>query len=141
MEKPDVYFSTPSQVIEFVKNPRTGKPFDSCRNTTKESCKPKVCPVKKESTGEDRWMTVCGQCPEVYPWIGNPAGKAQQKTTRGSRKTTTRGSRTTTTMMSTTPSTKQDKLPLESNSEVYPWVGNPTEKAHTTILFPMIPTK
>lgn len=88
-EKPDVYFSTPSQVIEFVKNPKTGMPFDKCRKTTRESCRSRLCPVKKESTGEDRWMTVCGQCPEVYPWLGNPSGKAQKKTTRRIKSITT----------------------------------------------------
>lgn len=65
--------------------------------------------MKKESTGEDRWMTVCGQCPEVYPWIGNPAGKAQKKTTRRILSTT---------RMTTTPSFEQDNLPVGNNSEV-----------------------
>lgn len=64
-----------------MKNPKIGMPFDNCRKVTDENCRPRLCPLKKESTGEDRWMTVCGQCPQAYPWIGNPAGKHQKKAT------------------------------------------------------------
>lgn len=98
---PDVYLVSVAKAIEFTRNPRavTGtqavppqnqqpldqegraagsiRPyaaFDSCQAEPEPDCRPALCQLKKMSTGEERWMTVCNQCPAVYPWLGNPLG-------------------------------------------------------------------
>jgi hypothetical protein len=77
---PDVYLVSTNQVIEYVRNPRQGKPFDKCTPPRQHTCEPRMChTMKKQATWiEDRYMTICGQtCPEVYPWVGNPLGEQQ----------------------------------------------------------------
>lgn len=48
--------------------------MDSCQKLRTPDCTPKLCQLRKESTNEERWMTSCAVCPEVYPWLGNPLG-------------------------------------------------------------------
>ncbi|XP_030388321.1 uncharacterized protein LOC115634611 [Scaptodrosophila lebanonensis] len=74
---PDVYLTSISRMLEYVRNPSLGKPFKSCEEKPKSTCEPFSCNVQKLSTGEERYMSVCDKCPEVYPWLGNPLGKHQ----------------------------------------------------------------
>lgn len=53
---------------------RSTQIFDSCQKLPTASCVPRLCTVRKESVNEERWMTVCGPCPAVYPWLDNPLG-------------------------------------------------------------------
>lgn len=53
---------------------RSTQIFDTCQKLPTPSCIPRLCTVRKESVNEERWMTVCGPCPAVYPWLGNPLG-------------------------------------------------------------------
>lgn len=50
----------------------------SCQKVRESTCHPKLCQVMKESSKEERWMTSCASCPEVYPWLGNPLGLAHR---------------------------------------------------------------
>lgn len=50
--------------------------MDSCQKLREPNCHPKLCQLRKEATDEERWMTSCATCPEVYPWLGNPLGVA-----------------------------------------------------------------
>lgn len=72
---PDVYFVSGSRTIQYVKSPKTGKPFDSCQKTYEPTCEPKTCQLFKFQTGEERWMTSCTSCPTNYPWLENPLGE------------------------------------------------------------------
>lgn len=71
---PDVYLVSASRVLEYVRNPKAGKPFEQCQETRTPTCVPKLCQLIKESNKETRWMTSCAPCPKVYPWLGNPFG-------------------------------------------------------------------
>lgn len=71
---PDVYLVSSHRALEYARNPRAGQPFDECQKVRKPSCVPKLCQLRKESTGHERWMTSCAKCPTVYPWLGNPYG-------------------------------------------------------------------
>lgn len=79
-EQPDVYFVTSSKAIEFSRNPRSADegPFESCGAERTSICSPQLCSVIKEVTGETMYMTQCGDCPAVYPWLGNPLGEATE---------------------------------------------------------------
>ncbi|XP_037821242.1 chitin deacetylase 8 [Lucilia sericata] len=72
---PDVYITTPTSVIQYMKHPTLGKPFKGCFKKPQTSCRPISCALQKQSTGETRYMTVCDNCPEVYPWLDNPLGE------------------------------------------------------------------
>lgn len=50
--------------------------MDECQKLREPTCHPKLCQLRKETTNEERWMTSCATCPEVYPWLGNPLGVA-----------------------------------------------------------------
>lgn len=100
---PDVYLVSVSKAVEFARNPRavTGtqavppqRPepempgdedtqkrlvsraaFDKCQNMPERNCSPHLCQLRKQITNEERWMTVCTECPAVYPWLNNPFGE------------------------------------------------------------------
>ncbi|XP_022911775.2 chitin deacetylase 7-like [Onthophagus taurus] len=72
----DVYIVTVQRGIEWVQNPTTTKDlknlWPSCPNTYEPTCEATVCTLNK---GEEvRYMTQCSDCPDVYPWLGNPLG-------------------------------------------------------------------
>ncbi|XP_055839010.1 chitin deacetylase 8 [Episyrphus balteatus] len=73
-KKPDVYFVSASQVIEYMRNPVEGKPFKECPRKHKSTCNAKMCQLRKIDSKDVRYMNVCGSCPAVYPWIENPLG-------------------------------------------------------------------
>ena len=56
---------------------------DTCQRVREPTCHAQLCQLKKEVTGEERWMTSCANCPEVYPWLGNPLGVADRKKRMG----------------------------------------------------------
>ncbi|KAJ3661244.1 hypothetical protein Zmor_005649 [Zophobas morio] len=73
----DVYLVSPSQTIEWVKNPTSLKAGvrAECPQIEDLGCTKQTCQLAK---GEEmRYMTLCGECPEVYPWLGNPLGEAE----------------------------------------------------------------
>jgi len=97
---PDVYIVTISDVIEWMKNPvpcETPSSVNmthpacslkamkgwSCHNAEVRARRPSCeadevrhCVVKKMAKGkaQDRSLKTCKNCPDVYPWIGNPDG-------------------------------------------------------------------
>ncbi|XP_037949068.1 chitin deacetylase 8-like [Teleopsis dalmanni] len=71
----DVYITTVARVVQYMHQPVLGTPFKGCVKKPKTECTPRSCGLTKTSTGEIRYMTVCGSCPQVYPWLGNPLGK------------------------------------------------------------------
>jgi len=99
LSQPDVYFVTPTDVIDWMKNPvpcedevnmekqRTCKLREmndwSCKSRSVRSRAPvcsesqrQNCVLKRvvyNSTCERRFST-CFQCPSTYPWLGNPDG-------------------------------------------------------------------
>ncbi|TMW45108.1 hypothetical protein DOY81_009812, partial [Sarcophaga bullata] len=72
---PDVYITTPTSVVQYLRHPTLGKPFKGCFKKPQTTCRPVTCSLQKQSTGETRYMTVCDRCPEVYPWLDNPLGE------------------------------------------------------------------
>jgi hypothetical protein len=79
---PDVYLVSNNQVIEYIRSPRAGKPFDKCVPPRQNACEsPKMCLLKKKQPKwiEDRYMTSCSACPEVYPWLDNVMGERRDQ--------------------------------------------------------------
>ncbi|XP_011184262.1 chitin deacetylase 7 [Zeugodacus cucurbitae] len=72
---PDVYLTTVSRVIHYMKHPNLGKPFMGCPKKPQATCIKRNCGLRKMETGEIRYMNVCDSCPSVYPWLGNPLGR------------------------------------------------------------------
>ncbi|TDG50568.1 hypothetical protein AWZ03_002872 [Drosophila navojoa] len=72
---PDVYMTSVSRMLEYVRKPVLGRPFKSCEKTPKTTCQAVHCNVQKTSTAETRYMSVCDKCPTVYPWLNNPLGR------------------------------------------------------------------
>ena len=81
--KQDVYVVTVDQLIEWVKNPvvlddiEDFEPLQCLPDLPKNECEePKTCPYSENLPNdlEEVVMKVCTQCPEVYPWVGNPLG-------------------------------------------------------------------
>jgi peptidoglycan/xylan/chitin deacetylase (PgdA/CDA1 family) len=73
----DVFLVTPSTAIKWIKNPVPigGGGWPECTQIDDLGCDVKVCQLQKDE--EVRYMTLCGECPEVYPWLGNPLGIAE----------------------------------------------------------------
>ncbi|XP_004517389.1 uncharacterized protein LOC101459137 [Ceratitis capitata] len=74
---PDVYLTTASRVIHYMKHPSLGKPFNGCPKKPQTTCIKRSCGLRKVETGEIRYMNVCDSCPSVYPWLGNPFGQTE----------------------------------------------------------------
>lgn len=53
--------------------------LDACQKVREPTCHAKLCQLRKEVSNEERWMTSCAQCPEVYPWLGNALGMANRE--------------------------------------------------------------
>lgn len=53
--------------------------METCQKIRQPTCTPKLCQLRKEATNEERWMTSCVVCPDVYPWLGNPLGVRSKK--------------------------------------------------------------
>ncbi|XP_077287465.1 chitin deacetylase 8-like [Arctopsyche grandis] len=74
----DVFIVSGSQVIDWIKAPKTVAQMiaaPSCPKPTTTTCSPRACQLIKEGTVE-RWLTSCvSQCPNSYPWLGNPLGE------------------------------------------------------------------
>jgi hypothetical protein len=74
----DVYLVSPSTAIEWIKNPAPigSGSWTSCVEVEDLGCPgPNACQLQKGD--ETRYMTVCSECPDVYPWLGNPLGEQQ----------------------------------------------------------------
>lgn len=79
LEHDDVYLVGTNRVIEYTKNPVPLGEFDACVEKRKPSCNQRMCVLDKETASgpDERYMTVCSKCPEVYPWLGNPFGEKE----------------------------------------------------------------
>ncbi|CAN8025914.1 unnamed protein product [Ixodes persulcatus] len=80
LEKEDVYLVTVSEVIDFMKEPKSGSSYHQ-RRCTKEVLPQSTCPqsrnchYEKTPLGNQRYMRICGNtCPQNYPWVNNPDG-------------------------------------------------------------------
>lgn len=67
------------KALQWVKNPSTleniKNTWPECQKTYEPTCSPANCELNK---GEElRYMTVCSDCPDEYPWLGNPLGDSQ----------------------------------------------------------------
>ncbi|ALC40987.1 Cda9 [Drosophila busckii] len=72
---PDVYMTSVSRMLEYVRKPVLGQPFKSCEPKRQAECHAVQCSVQKKSSKETRYMNVCNKCPAVYPWLNNPLGQ------------------------------------------------------------------
>ncbi|VEN34861.1 unnamed protein product, partial [Callosobruchus maculatus] len=70
--RPDVFFVSQRQVMEWTKEPVTLDYFQTLFNKDERSCTPTTCILKKGN--ENRLMRSCAPCPKTYPWLGNPEG-------------------------------------------------------------------
>lgn len=79
LEQDDVYLVGTNRVIEYAKKPVPVDEFEACAQKRKPSCNQRVCVLEKETASgpDERYMTVCSKCPEVYPWLGNPFGEQE----------------------------------------------------------------
>ncbi|XP_014672167.1 PREDICTED: uncharacterized protein LOC106812730 [Priapulus caudatus] len=88
-EQPDVYMVTYSQALDWIKNPVRAADISSSgmfgcdyADRTPLCAHPNLCgylnvtyaPNDEEHPG-DRFFQTCSECPEVYPWVDNPAGE------------------------------------------------------------------
>lgn len=72
----DVFVVSNADVIEWMKNP---VPVDEYkRNVPKRNakCSEYLCPLNKGEEGL-RYMASCVECPDTYPWLGNPEGNEE----------------------------------------------------------------
>jgi len=75
----DVYFTTISELLEWVKNPTsTESALFACDDSRPSAqCNKVVCGYKAEKTPftSERYMNICNrECPPYYPWYGNIDG-------------------------------------------------------------------
>jgi len=75
----DVYLTTISELLEWVKNPiSTDNPLFTCDDSRQPAdCTKMVCAYKPDLTpfGTERYMNICNrQCPPYYPWYRNIDG-------------------------------------------------------------------
>ncbi|XP_017775135.1 PREDICTED: uncharacterized protein LOC108561622 [Nicrophorus vespilloides] len=72
----DVYVTSVGRGLNWVKNPKNLQNLDDvwskCQHTYEPVCNSQVCKLFKGV--EERYMTVCGECPNEYPWLENPLG-------------------------------------------------------------------
>lgn len=79
LEKDDVFLVTVKEVIDYVKKPLSLKEYRAQIREflpKENNCDfPDMCEFNKGPVGSGaRYMVVCGQCPDNYPWLGNPTG-------------------------------------------------------------------
>ncbi|XP_072383995.1 chitin deacetylase 7-like [Diabrotica undecimpunctata] len=68
----DVFLVSHSQLILYMSNPRNKTSYKSDYFTDSTLCYHNLCNLKKGD--ETRNMDCCADCPDVYPWLGNPDG-------------------------------------------------------------------
>lgn len=102
---PDVYLVSVAQSVDYTRNPRAvweeaevveapeeddalldtrntkrhTQILEQCQRVREPTCHANFCQLRKEKTNEERWMSSCATCPEVYPWLGNPLGLAARE--------------------------------------------------------------
>ncbi|XP_050296707.1 chitin deacetylase 1 [Anthonomus grandis grandis] len=85
LTKPDVWFVTNSQAIEWIRQPTAlnkllkFRPWDCRRKKFKKerevACKvPNTCHLISEELKEEVEMQTCMECPKKYPWVRNEFG-------------------------------------------------------------------
>jgi hypothetical protein len=70
----DVFLVSQQQVIEWMKNPVPVGQFKTDVYDRTADCNAINCPLIN-ANNEIRYMKSCVNCPEVYPWLGNPTGQ------------------------------------------------------------------
>ncbi|KAL3272983.1 hypothetical protein HHI36_014440 [Cryptolaemus montrouzieri] len=84
LQRPDVWFVTNTEAIQWMKNPTSVKKLDqfiqwSCDKRFKKSeiaCSvPNTCKVYSRVFQQERILYTCAACPEKYPWLRNEFGK------------------------------------------------------------------
>ncbi|EFA03579.1 chitin deacetylase 6 precursor [Tribolium castaneum] len=76
----DVFLVSLKQVIDWTKNPVSASDFKTdVPERTADCDNPRNCPLRN-TNGDLRYMMSCVECPEVYPWLGNPLGQAETTT-------------------------------------------------------------
>lgn len=73
----DVFMVNTAGAMDWIKNPVPVSEYvsQSCSVQTPTTCASRSCgPLTSDHTQMNYWMTVCGECPRVYPWLGNPLG-------------------------------------------------------------------
>jgi hypothetical protein len=70
----DVFLVSQQQVIEWMKNPVPVDQFKTDVYDRTADCNAINCPLIN-ANNEIRYMKSCVNCPEVYPWLGNPTGQ------------------------------------------------------------------
>ncbi|RZC36106.1 hypothetical protein BDFB_003224 [Asbolus verrucosus] len=73
---PDVYIVSIGKALQWIRHPvpiGSGE-WPACPQVEDLGCSVSACELAKGE--ETRYMTVCGDCPDVYPWINNPTGEA-----------------------------------------------------------------
>ncbi|RZB40330.1 chitin deacetylase, partial [Asbolus verrucosus] len=96
----DVFLVSVKEIIEWVKNPVTVDLFKTATPERTANCNNPTNCLLTNADGNVRYMVSCVQCPEVYPWLGNPLGLIDPDQT-----TTTTPKPTTTSSTTTTPAT------------------------------------
>lgn len=85
LSRPDVWFVTTTQALQWVTDPKTLKqlsnyePWD-CKTKTTQT--PKACNTsnkcalahKIDNVTDTRYMETCRDCPRQYPWLGDSEG-------------------------------------------------------------------
>ncbi|KAJ0171784.1 hypothetical protein K1T71_012547 [Dendrolimus kikuchii] len=73
----DVLTVNQIEVIDWMRNPVTVEEYrlKPCKQHIQTTCASQSCgPLTADHTQMSYWMTVCGECPREYPWLGNPLG-------------------------------------------------------------------
>lgn len=86
LTKPDVWFVTNSQAIEWMQRPTPlkkllkFKPWDCRRNVKvgqEVACQePNTCHLISRTLKEEVEMQTCNECPKKYPWVKDEFGVA-----------------------------------------------------------------
>ena len=88
MKKPDVYFVTNYQAIEWMRDPT---PLSGLSNFEPWKCKKEIdpnliacnhphnCKLATRQLRGERYLQTCFECPDVYPWVKNEFGVEQSK--------------------------------------------------------------
>lgn len=83
LKKPDVWFVTNYQAIEWMRTPtplsqlNSFEPWKCQRNIDPNlvACNhPKTCRLHGRQVRGERYLHTCFECPEVYPWVKNEFG-------------------------------------------------------------------
>ena len=81
LTKPDVYIVPVIEGLQWIKNPIKLKDLAQsglfgCKQMPLATCRPRDCSFEHTAAGGSYLLRSCTRCPDEYPWLGNPFGKA-----------------------------------------------------------------